>query len=111
MRSLHAFLILLLASAPAVRHDPLNADVGSMYFSRQAGFSAGQEAIPPASRRLPCLRHLQRRHIAQAEFDQHRPQVIVGSSRGGAGAMNINSGDTGRLCRHLFPHAAAGPGR
>ncbi len=49
--------------------------------------------------------------IAQAEFDQHRPQVIVGSSRGGTGAMNINSGDTGRLCRHLFPHAAAGPGR
>ena len=31
---------------------------------------------------------------AQAEFDQHRPDVIVGSSRGGAVAMNINSGDT-----------------
>lgn len=31
--------------------------------------------------------------IAQAEFDQHRPQVVVGSSRGGAVAMNINSGD------------------
>lgn len=31
--------------------------------------------------------------IAQAEFDQHRPQVIVGSSRGGAVAMNINCGD------------------
>ena len=30
---------------------------------------------------------------AQAEFDQHKPQVIVGSSRGGAVAMNINSGD------------------
>ena len=30
---------------------------------------------------------------AQAEFDQHRPQVVVGSSRGGAVAMNINSGD------------------
>ncbi len=32
--------------------------------------------------------------IAQAEFDQHRPDVVVGSSRGGAVAMNINSGST-----------------
>ena len=31
--------------------------------------------------------------IAQAKFDKHRPQVVVGSSRGGAVAMNINSGD------------------
>jgi hypothetical protein len=30
--------------------------------------------------------------IAQVEFDQHQPQVVVGSSRGGAVAMNINSG-------------------
>lgn len=30
--------------------------------------------------------------IAQAEFDQHRPDVVVGSSRGGAVAMNINAG-------------------
>ena len=30
---------------------------------------------------------------AQAEFDKHQPQVVVGSSRGGAVAMNINSGD------------------
>ena len=30
--------------------------------------------------------------IAQAEFDRHQPNVIVGSSRGGAVAMNINSG-------------------
>src|SRR3982074_2163120 len=30
--------------------------------------------------------------IAQAEFDKHRPQVVVGSSRGGAVAMNIDSG-------------------
>jgi len=33
---------------------------------------------------------------AQAEFDKHQPQVVVGSSRGGAVAMNINSGE-GRL--------------
>jgi hypothetical protein len=32
--------------------------------------------------------------IAQAEYDQGRPDVVVGSSRGGAAAMNINSGDT-----------------
>ena len=31
---------------------------------------------------------------AQAEYDQHKPDVIVGSSRGGAVAMNINSGDS-----------------
>lgn len=30
--------------------------------------------------------------IAQAEFDAHRPPVVVGSSRGGAVAMNIDSG-------------------
>ena len=29
---------------------------------------------------------------AQADFDKHQPQVVVGSSRGGAVAMNINSG-------------------
>ena len=29
---------------------------------------------------------------AQAEFDHHQPQVVVGSSRGGAVAMNIDSG-------------------
>jgi len=32
--------------------------------------------------------------IAQADFDQHQPDVVVGSSRGGAVAMNIDSGDT-----------------
>ncbi|MCY2939421.1 MAG: alpha/beta hydrolase [Planctomycetota bacterium] len=30
---------------------------------------------------------------AQAEFDRHQPKVVVGSSRGGAVAMNINSGN------------------
>ena len=28
---------------------------------------------------------------AQAAFDQHRPEIVVGSSRGGAVAININS--------------------
>ncbi len=32
--------------------------------------------------------------LAQAEFDRHRPDVIVGSSRGGAVAMNIDSQST-----------------
>ena len=32
--------------------------------------------------------------IAQAEYDQGHPDVVVGSSRGGAVAMNIDSGDT-----------------
>ena len=31
--------------------------------------------------------------IAQAEFDRHQPDVVVGFSRGGAVAMNIDSGD------------------
>ena len=31
---------------------------------------------------------------AQAEFDRRQPDVIVGSSRGGALAMNLDSGDT-----------------
>lgn len=32
--------------------------------------------------------------IAQAEFDKHQPDVIVGSSRGGALAMNLKAGET-----------------
>jgi 8-oxo-dGTP pyrophosphatase MutT (NUDIX family) len=32
--------------------------------------------------------------IAQIEYDRHRPAVVVGSSRGGAVAMNLDSGDT-----------------
>jgi hypothetical protein len=30
--------------------------------------------------------------IAQTAFDEHKPSVVVGSSRGGAVAMSINSG-------------------
>ena len=32
--------------------------------------------------------------IAQAEFDGHCPDVVVGSSRGGAVAMNMDTGTT-----------------
>lgn len=35
--------------------------------------------------------------IAQAAFDEHAPEVVVGSSRGGAVAMNINSGNAGMV--------------
>lgn len=31
--------------------------------------------------------------IAQAEFDRHQPEAVVGSSRGGAVAMNIDRGN------------------
>ena len=49
----------------------------------------GHEVINPA---LPHEDMAEAVRIAQAEFDKHRPQVVVGSSRGGAVAMNINSG-------------------
>ena len=45
----------------------------------------GHEVINPA---LPHEDFAEAVRIAQAEFDKHRPQVIVGSSRGGAVAMN-----------------------
>jgi len=32
--------------------------------------------------------------VAQAEFDKHHPDVVIGSSRGGAVALNIVSGTT-----------------
>ena len=51
----------------------------------------GHEVLNPA---LPDDDFDKAVRIAQAEFDQHRPDVVVGSSRGGAVAMNINSGST-----------------
>ena len=49
----------------------------------------GHEVVNPA---LPDEDMAGAVRIAQAEFDKHQPQVVVGSSRGGAVAMNINSG-------------------
>src|ERR1700686_773503 len=49
----------------------------------------GHEVINP---KLPDEDFNEAVKIAQAEFDKHQPQVVVGSSRGGAVAMNINSG-------------------
>ncbi len=51
----------------------------------------GHAVINPA---LPHEDFAEAVRIAQAEFDKHLPQVVVGSSRGGAVAMNLNSGAT-----------------
>ena len=51
----------------------------------------GHEVINP---KLPDEDFEEALRIAQAEYDQHRPAVVVGSSRGGAVAMNLDSGDT-----------------
>ena len=51
----------------------------------------GHEVLNPA---LPDDDFEAAVRIAQAEFDQHRPDVVVGSSRGGAVAMNIDAGST-----------------
>ena len=49
----------------------------------------GHEVINPALDDDDFARAVR---TAQAEIDQHHPQVVIGSSRGGAVAMNINSG-------------------
>jgi hypothetical protein len=49
----------------------------------------GHEVINP---RLPDEDFEEAIRIAQAEFDQHQPDVVVGSSRGGAVGMNLRSG-------------------
>ena len=50
----------------------------------------GHEVINP---RLPNEDFGGAVRIAQADFERHQPQAVVGSSRGGAVALNINSGD------------------
>jgi alpha-beta hydrolase superfamily lysophospholipase len=53
----------------------------------------GHTVITPA---LPDEHFAEAVRIAQAEFDRHKPDAVVGSSRGGAIAMNMNS-DEARL--------------
>ncbi len=53
--------------------------------------SHGHEIINPA---LDDDDFDQAVRTAQAEYNRHQPDVIVGSSRGGAVAMNIQSGST-----------------
>jgi hypothetical protein len=50
----------------------------------------GHEVVNP---KLPDEDFAEAIKIAQADFDKHQPQVVVGSSRGGAVAMNIDSGE------------------
>jgi predicted esterase YcpF (UPF0227 family) len=50
----------------------------------------GHDVINP---KLPDEDFTEAVRIAEAEFDKHQPDVVVGSSRGGAVAMNINSGE------------------
>jgi alpha-beta hydrolase superfamily lysophospholipase len=50
----------------------------------------GHEVINP---KLPDEDFTAAVQVAQAEYDRHRPEVVVGSSRGGAVAMNLRSGD------------------
>jgi hypothetical protein len=49
----------------------------------------GHEVVNP---QLPDEDFAEAVRIAQAEFDEHRPAVVVGSSRGGAVAMNLKVG-------------------
>ena len=51
----------------------------------------GHEVLNPA---LPDEDFDEAVRIAQAEFDRGKPDVVVGSSRGGAVAMNIEIGET-----------------
>ncbi len=51
----------------------------------------GHEVLNPA---LPEDDFGEAVRIAQAEFNRGKPDVLVGSSRGGAVAVNINTGDT-----------------
>ena len=50
----------------------------------------GHEIVNP---KLPDDDFAEAVRIAQAEFDKHQPAVVVGSSRGVAVAMNIDSGE------------------
>ena len=66
----------------------------------------GHEVIEP---NLPDEDFEEAVRMAQAEYDRHRPAVVVGSSRGGALAMNLDSGDTPLvlLCAAWKKHGTA----
>lgn len=51
----------------------------------------GFEVLNPA---LPDEDFAESIRIAESQYDEHQPNVIVGSSRGGAVAVNMRSGDT-----------------
>jgi hypothetical protein len=66
----------------------------------------GHEVINP---KLPDEDFSEALRIAQAKFDRHRPDAVVGSSRGAAVAMNLDSGDTRLvlLCPAWKKHGSA----
>jgi len=51
----------------------------------------GHEVVNP---KLPDDDFAEAVRIAQADYDKHQPDVVVGSSRGGAVAMNLQCGET-----------------
>ena len=51
----------------------------------------GHDVVNPA---LPDDDFAEAVRVAEAEIDRHRPDVVVGSSRGGAVAMNVRAGTT-----------------
>ena len=53
--------------------------------------SHGHEVINP---QLPDEDFEEAVRVAQSSYDRHSPDVIVGSSRGGAVAMNVQAGQT-----------------
>ena len=84
------------ASPRARKHsyeDPLPSRLALSPRRRQAVLLVehGHEVINPA---LDDDDFDQAVRTGQAEYDRHRPDVIVGSSRGGAVAMNLDSGST-----------------
>lgn len=54
--------------------------------------AAGHEVLNPS---LPDDDFAESVRIAQEEYDRHRPQVIVGSSRGGAVALHVEAPGAG----------------
>jgi hypothetical protein len=66
----------------------------------------GHDVLNP---KLPDHDFAEAVRIAQEEFDKHRPQAVVGSSRGGAVAMSIDSGDARLvlLCPAWKKHGSA----
>ncbi len=54
----------------------------------------GHEVFEPA---LPDLNFTASIRLAQDMLSTHKPDLIVGSSRGGAVAMNMDSGETGMV--------------
>lgn len=54
----------------------------------------GRLDVGAAGSRLLKLTAFDFQSVHRKEYDRHRPDVIVGSSRGGAVAMNLDSGST-----------------